>query len=270
MLKKEIHYFFTALMFFTRIPCPSWIDHSEEYLNKSRKYFPLIGWIVGGISALVFWGSSYLFSAPICILLSIIATVWTTGAFHEDGFTDVCDSFGGGWGKEQILSIMKDSRIGAYGVIGVILLVMLKFFALYEITHEITYETAHEIAQKDLLFLLIVMINAHTTSRFIASTFVHTHEYVQDLDKSKIRPIANKQLSWTEMLFSFVIAIIPFALFQHWIFLFTLPISYVSKIYLGYYFKKHIGGYTGDCLGATQQISEVVFYLAVIALGKFV
>jgi adenosylcobinamide-GDP ribazoletransferase len=99
---------------------------------------------------------------------------------------------------------------------------------------------------------------------------VHTHEYVHYLDKSKIRPSANKQLSWTEMLFSFVIAVIPFALFQHWVFLLALPISYVSKIYLGYYFKKHIGGYTGDCLGATQQISEVVFYLAVIALGKFV
>jgi adenosylcobinamide-GDP ribazoletransferase len=263
MLKKEIHYFFNALMFFTRIPCPNWLIYNEEYLNKSRKYFPLIGWIVGGISALVFWGSSYLFSAPICILLSIIATVWTTGAFHEDGFTDVCDSFGGGWGKEQILTIMKDSRIGAYGVIGVILLVMLKFFALYEIAQ-------NEVIQKDFIFLLVVMINAHTTSRFIASTFVHTHEYVQDLDKSKVRPIATKQLSWIEMLFSFVIAAIPFALFQHWIFVFALPISYVSKIYLGYYFKKHIGGYTGDCLGATQQISEVVFYLAVIALTKFI
>ncbi len=257
MIKKEIHYFFTALMFFTRIPCPKWVDHSEEYLNKSRKYFPLIGWIVGAIAGFVFWGFSFILPLPICIILSMVASVWITGAFHEDGFTDTCDSFGGGWTKEQILAIMKDSRIGAYGVIGMLLLVLLKFFALYEL------------ATKDNFLLIAVLINGHTTSRFIASTFVYTHNYVQDLDKSKSRPIANVRLGSSELLFSGVIMLIPFILFQDWRFLCVLPISYLSKIYLGYYFKKHIGGYTGDCLGATQQVSEVVFYLSILGLWKF-
>jgi adenosylcobinamide-GDP ribazoletransferase len=256
-LKKEIRYFFTALMFFTRIPCPPSTDHSEEYLNKSRKYFPLIGWIVGGVAALTFWASSFVFSTPISIVLSIIASVWTTGAFHEDGFTDVCDAFGGGWTKAQILTIMKDSRIGAYGVVGLALLLLLKFLSLVEI------------ANNGSKALIISLICAHALSRFVASTFVHTHDYVQDLDVSKSRPIANSRLSWSEMAYSFLFAITPFLLFQNYWALAAFPVAYLSKIYLGYYFKKHIGGYTGDCLGATQQVSEVLIYLTLGSLWKF-
>ncbi len=244
-------------MFFTRIPCPKWVDHSEECLNKSRKYFPMIGWIVGSIAALSFWSFSFILPLSICIILSMIASVMITGAFHEDGFTDTCDAFGGGWTKEQILTIMKDSRIGAYGVIGMLLLVLLKYFALYEI------------ASKNTLLMIWVLINGHTTSRFIASTFVYTHDYVQDLDKSKSRPIANKRLGISEIIFSCIVTLLPFILFQSWIYLTVLPITYLSKIYLGYYFKKHIGGYTGDCLGATQQVSEVIFYISILILWKF-
>jgi adenosylcobinamide-GDP ribazoletransferase len=256
-MKNEIKIFFTALMFFTRIPCPNWVDHNAEFLNKSRKYFPLIGWIVGAISAIIFWLSSFIFSIEISVVLSTIASVLTTGAFHEDGFTDVCDSFGGGWGKEQILTIMKDSRIGAYGVIGVFFLLLLKFYLLVEI------------AQISSWLIIIVLINAHATSRFIASTLVHTHHYVQDLDISKTKPIANTRLSVYEILFSFVFVLLPFLLFKNYLILIVLPICYLSKMYLGYYFKKHIGGYTGDCLGTAQQVSEVVFYLTIIGLWKF-
>ena len=257
MIQKEIRYFFTALMFFTRIPCPPSTDHSEEYLNKSRKYFPLIGWIVGGIAALVFWVSSLIFPVSISIVLSMVVSVLTTGAFHEDGFTDVCDAFGGGWGKAQILTIMKDSRIGAYGVIGMALLLLLKFLAL------------SEMAAYGRELVVVGLICAHAVSRFVASTFVHTHDYVQDLDVSKSKPIASSRLSLAEMAYSLVFALLPFLLFQNPLALLALPLTYVSKMYLGYYFKKHIGGYTGDCLGATQQVSEIVFYLSIIGLWKF-
>ena len=257
MLKKEVRYFFTALMFFTRIPCPAWVDHSAEYLNKSRKYFPLIGWIVGGISAVIFWGSSYVFPLSVSIVLSMIASVWVTGAFHEDGFTDVCDGFGGGWTKEQILTIMKDSRIGAYGVIGMSLLLLLKYLLLLEI------------AAHGNILVAICLLNAHTVSRFMASTFVHTHDYVQDIDVSKSKPIASSRLSVGEMLYSLVFGVLPFILFCKYLILIVLPIVYLSKVYLGHYFQKHIGGYTGDCLGATQQITEVIFYLSILGLWKF-
>ena len=121
-MKKELHIFFTALMFYTRIPCPKNINHHPDYLNKASRYFPLVGWIVGGISFLIFYMTSFLFSVEIAVLLSMITGVLVTGAFHEDGFADVCDGFGGGWTKEKILMIMKDSAIGAYGAIGLVLL----------------------------------------------------------------------------------------------------------------------------------------------------
>jgi len=258
MFRKEITYFFTALMFFTRIPCPKGLAYSSEIMQKSRKYFPLMGWIVGGIAAFIFWGAQNVFSLPVSIILSMIASVLTTGAFHEDGFTDTCDGFGGGWGKEKILTIMKDSRIGAYGTIGIILLLGLKFLLLYEIASKNT-----------TWMLVIVLLNAHTTSRFMASMMVQTHEYVQDIDQSKSKPMASQKLSWFEMLYSFLFVAIPLVLFQNLWIVAVLPATYLSKMYLGYYFKKHIGGYTGDCLGAIQQVSEIVFYLAVLVLWKF-
>src|SRR5258708_5864215 len=126
MIKKEFHIFLTAVMFYTRIPCPKWVDHSSEFLNKATRYFPLIGWIVGAFCFGTYYGLQYIYPIEIAIIISMAAGILITGAFHEDGFADVCDGFGGGWTKQKILDIMKDSHIGAYGVIGLILLFLLK------------------------------------------------------------------------------------------------------------------------------------------------
>ena len=129
-MKKELRIFFTALMFYTRIPCPGWVDHSEDYLNKATRYFPLIGWLIGLAMALVIYGSLFILPISVCVILALAVSVLMTGAFHEDGFGDVCDGFGGGWTKSQILEIMKDSRVGTYSVVGFILLFALKMAAL--------------------------------------------------------------------------------------------------------------------------------------------
>ncbi|MDM1399656.1 adenosylcobinamide-GDP ribazoletransferase [Myroides odoratimimus] len=257
MIRKELTYFLTAVMFFTRIPIPFKVPYSHEIMNKSQKYFPLIGYLVGGMAVLVYWVTSYLFSADIAIVLSMVSTVLLTGAFHEDGFTDVCDSFGGGYGKEKIMTIMKDSRIGAYGVIGIVLLLLLKFLAL------------HNIAELSTSFLLVVMLNGHITSRFHAATAIYTHRYVRDTDDSKSKPMANQKLSYSSLLFSLILAIIPYILFDNWLFIIAFFVSYIGKIYLTMYFKKHIGGYTGDCLGTIQQVCEALFYLTTLTLWKF-
>ena len=93
-------------MFLTRLPVPKNIDHSETYLQKSPKYFPLIGWIVAALSFTAFFIFHQYVAEDIAVLASIIAGIFTTGAFHEDGFADTCDAFGGGWTKEKILAIM--------------------------------------------------------------------------------------------------------------------------------------------------------------------
>ncbi len=253
-MKKEVHIFFTALMFFTRIPCPKWVDHDPTYLQKSSKYFPLIGWIVGLIGAFTFWVTQYVFPQEIALLFSMIATVYATGAFHEDGFADVCDGFGGGWTKDKILTIMKDSRLGTYGVIGLISLLGMKFSALNNLPNEI---------------IMITIISGHALSRFIATTLLYTHPYVQDIDKSKVKPSA-KNMETYQLLIAGFFGILPLVLFLNpWVFLAIIP-AYLSKVFLGRKFKKWIGGQTGDCAGAVQQLSEVVIYLSLLALWKFI
>lgn len=256
-MKNELKIFFTALMFYTRIPCPSWVDHSQEYLNKATKYFPLIGWIVVGITALVFWLSTFLFPVNISVVLNMAAGVLVTGAFHEDGFADMCDGFGGGWTKLKILDIMKDSRSGAYGVIGTILIFLMKFLVLTEL------------GKIDILNCILCMILAHTLSRFSAVYITFTEEYVREDELSKAKPIA-KKLNVPNFLMATFWVVPAFLLLQNYLYILVLLPVFIMTIYLKKYFKKWIGGYTGDCLGATQQINEIVILLFCLAIWKFI
>lgn len=256
-MKYELQVFFTAVMFYTRIPCPSWVDHSEEFLNKATRYFPLIGWIVGGVAALLLYALHFIFPPLIVVVLTLTASVLMTGAFHEDGFADVCDGFGGGWTSEKILNIMKDSRVGAYGVVGMLLIFALKIFALTEL---LTF---------DLYFCIKSVLLAHVGSRFTAVTLMRTHEYAREDASSKIKPLA-KQLSIPDFFISTLWLLPAFLLFQTWwIMLVCFPV-YGFKIYLARYFQKWIGGYTGDCLGALQQVAFVVILLFCLGICKYI
>lgn len=257
-IKNEWIYFATALMFFTRIPVPFTIPYSSEIMNKSQKYFAWIGLLVGLINAGILYLSTQLFNLEIGIVLMMISSVILTGAFHEDGFTDMCDSFGGGYGKEKILTIMKDSRVGAYGTIGIILLFALKFFSI------------QALGTVDVLKTLGIVIVAHTCSRFISGTMIYTHQYVTDIDVSKSKPLANKPLDGMALLVGFISVLLSFSMIPDWRLLLAFALAYVGKICMGWYFKKHIGGYTGDCLGAVQQVTEVLFYLGTIIVWKFI
>ena len=258
MLKREITYFLTALMFFTRIPIPFKIPYSNEIMNQSQKYYAAIGLLVGAFNALIYTICQFILPIDISIIISIIVSVLLTGAFHEDGFTDVCDSFGGGYGKEKILTIMKDSRVGAYGAVGIVLLFALKFFSI------------QALANVDLFQTLCIIIMAHTSSRFISGTMIYTHDYVTDIDASKSKPLANKPLDAKALLVSALAVVISLLLLQDWRLILALVLAYMGKIYLGWYFKKHIGGYTGDCLGTVQQVCEILFYLGTIIVWKFI
>lgn len=237
-------------MFFTRIPVTKNLDYSEDYLNSATKFLPFIGWIVGGIGALVFWLASMLLPQSIAVLLSMIATIITTGAFHEDGFADVCDGFGGGWTKERILTIMKDSRVGAFGAIGVILLLLLKFTSLNEIPNS---------------WMVKIIISGHVVSRLIAVCFIFFYEYARDDASSKTKPLG-KKLKPAEMIFAIIIGLLPFVLLQNYWFMLTIVPLLLSFLMFSRYIVKWIGGFTGDCLGAMQQIGEVVFYISALSI----
>ncbi|GAA3781011.1 adenosylcobinamide-GDP ribazoletransferase [Flavobacterium ginsengiterrae] len=262
-MKKELHIFFTCLMFYTRIPCPENINHDPEYLNKATRYFPFIGWIVGTISFLSFYIFSLFLSIETAVIFAIITSVLTTGAFHEDGFADVCDGFGGGWTKEKILIIMKDSAIGAYGAIGLVLLFLVKFKLLSESISLFTTD--------NYILIYLLFISAHSVSRLAAISIIFTHEYSRDDASSKSKPIA-KNHSWKEVLGSFFFGIIPLGIFSFFYLkalLVLIPV-FITRYFLARYFQKWIDGYTGDCLGATQQICEVIYYLSILFIWKFI
>ncbi|TGD56692.1 adenosylcobinamide-GDP ribazoletransferase [Flavobacterium humi] len=265
-MKKELHIFFTALMFYTRIPCPKNINHDPDYLNKASRYFPLIGWIVGSVAFITYCIFNYLMTPEIAVVFSIIASILVTGAFHEDGFADVCDGFGGGWTKEKILVIMKDSAIGAYGAIGVVLLLTVKWIVVSTLLNHTGIPGLDK-----YLIVFLVLVAAHSISRMAAISIVFTHEYAREDATSKSKPIAQSHTR-AEVLGAGFFGLLPLVVlsyFQWQLLLVLLPV-FCFRFFLARYFQKWIGGYTGDCLGAVQQVCEVVFYLSVIALWKFI
>lgn len=252
-MKKEIRIFLTAVMFYTRIPCPEWVDHAPEYLSKSIRYLPLVGIIVGAIGAIIYEVSLAIFPNAIALLLSMIATIFVTGAFHEDGLSDMCDGFGGGWTKESILRIMKDSRTGTFGILGLFSVLGLKYASLLQIN------------PSQIPFVLIA---GHSLSRFAAVTLIYTHDYVRDTE-SKVNAAAAR-IPMSSLLVSAFFGMAPLVFFFNYlVFLILIPV-FIARWYLGNLFTKRIGGQTGDCAGATQQICEVMFYLSFLVLWRFI
>ena len=261
-MQNEVRIFFTALMFYTRIPCPSWVDHSPDYINKATRYFPLIGWIVGGISFVVFWLSSFLFDTNIAVVASFMAGILTTGAFHEDGLADVFDGFGGGWTKEKILDIMKDSRVGAYGVIALILSFLLKYLAFDHLLTNLNTENQ--------LIIALIFVSYHALARLTAINIVFTEQYSREDETSKAKPIA-KAHTYREIIGAYFFGLLPLVVLSGFYWHLSLVIVPLFALYFfsKRYFNKWIDGYTGDCLGAVEQMAELLTLLAFLALWKF-
>jgi adenosylcobinamide-GDP ribazoletransferase len=246
-MKKELLTLCAAFVFYTKLPCP--FELQEVHFRHSARYFTLVGWVVGMFSGCAFLLAQYVFSTPVSVLFSLLLTVLLTGGMHEDGLADVCDGFGGGWSRQGILTIMKDPAIGVYGVLGIAFVFLFRFVALSEMI---------------ILQIPFVMIAGQAISRFFAITFMYTQEYVSDPDKSKSGSVVEK-MSFLSILLAAICGLLPILLLKnYYIFLAIVPVFLVRWL-LGLFFKKWIGGYTGDCLGATQQVCEVVFYLCILA-----
>lgn len=252
MIKRELDYFFAALRFFTRLPVPAWVGHSQDQLDHAARYFTLVGIVVGAIGAAVTEASALFLPMSLAILLGMGATLLATGAFHEDGFSDSCDGFGGGWEKTKVLAIMKDSRVGSYGAMGIAMMLLAKFYALGEIE-----------AGFEFPLLAWAMIAAHAVSRFAATTMIYALDYVRDDASSKSKPLA-RRMTKGELALAAVIALLPCALLPWQQVLVALSLIALVTWCAARYFVRRIGGYTGDCLGATQQVTELTFYLGLL------
>lgn len=250
-MKYQRELFLWAVSFYTRLPFFSTLDFYQPP-HEAARYLPIIGWIVGGISAATFYFSALFWTPTIAILLALAAGMFVTGAFHEDGLADVFDGFGGGWTKESILTIMKDSRVGTYGALSLVMLIFLKVSIL----------SALPVAKIPLIFLA-----GHSISRFFPLWIMRNYHYARE-ENSKMGFVMF-QPSWHDLLFAGFCALAPLFFLPPLCLAAIFPAFYIT-VFLGRYFYHHIGGYTGDCLGATQQISETVFYLAISGLWKFI
>jgi len=248
-MRKQLHIFLNAIMFYTRIPVPKNLPYSDELLNRSTRYFPFIGWIAGGIGAAIFYGLQFVLPPELAILLSMLSTIFVTGAFHEDGFADFCDGFGGGYTKEKILTIMKDSRIGTYGSVGLIGMLAAKFMSLHAI---------------NTVTVPLSMLAGHALSRLMPVLVIYTSEYSRDNATSKSKPIGKKGKTIDLLVAIFFgLALLVFVPLTFSVVI--IPVLLVTTFIFRNYTGAKIGGYTGDCLGALQQISEVIFYLGWVA-----
>lgn len=251
---KEWKIFLTAVQFMTRIPIPASIVHDPEYLQAAPRYFPVIGWIVASFASLAWLLFSRYVSIDAGIVASMITGIFVTGAFHEDGFADTCDGMGGGWKREDILRIMKDSRIGTFGTIGLIGILASKFVLLKALTAS--------------PFFIIALFTAHSVSRLLPVWVMQFADYATDPNQSKSKDITSRRFSSGGLLMVCILGLAPFALLP-WPFLLTiLPAIYVTYRLL-HYFRKWIGGYTGDCLGAIQQVTELVIYLGFVVVWRY-
>jgi adenosylcobinamide-GDP ribazoletransferase len=246
----ELRYFFTALGYFTRVPVPRWVGYEPQWLNAAARYFPLVGVFVGGWGALVYLAALRVLPAGVAVLLSMAATLAATGAFHEDGLADCCDAFGGGYRRDDVLRIMHDSRIGAFGAIALVVALALKWQTL---------------AAMPPLRAATTMVAAHAASRACAISYLMTLDYVRAEGKAK--PVAQRMGigAWL-VACAFGLPWLFWPAWPDWRAGFvTLAVLAALRFVLGRYFVKRIGGYTGDCLGFAQQVFELAIYLLGLA-----
>ena len=247
--RRERDLFLTAVMFLTRIPVPRSLPFTADLLNGAARYFPLVGLLVGAVGAAVYSAAVYLWSPALAVLLSMAVTILLTGAFHEDGLADTCDGMGAGRDRERMLAIMKDSRVGTYGLVGLGLVLGSKFLALESL---------------DSAGLVIpALLVGHMWSRLVAVSYLLDLPYLREDGKSK--PLAS-QMSRGSHRFALLCAAPLLLILTPWQSGCVLLALLFFRYWYAYFLKRRLGGYTGDTLGAAQQFSEVLIYLVLAAI----
>ncbi len=258
----QVRLFFIALQFFTRVPIPGWTGFQPEWLHQSARYFPLVGAVVGLWSAAVLWLAMLVFPNSVAVVLAMAASIWLTGGFHEDGLADTCDGLGGAVSRERALEIMKDSRLGSYGALGLFLMLGLKAATLVGL------------ADADPTLALTALLWAHLASRAAPVWLMHALPYAGDAAHAKAKPLAT-QIGGAELGMALGTVVLASGLWA-WLLPDDIPLllgAIVTGAGLTFFMQslleRRLGGYTGDNLGATQQVVEVGALMACLGLGAY-
>jgi adenosylcobinamide-GDP ribazoletransferase len=254
-----VRHFLLALQFFTRVPVTgslaAWVGFSPQMLRASAAHLPGIGWLVGGVAALVFVavgvGLQSVAGAFAAAVLSTVATVMLTGAFHEDGLADVADGLGGS--ANRALEIMKDSRIGAFGAVALVLALGLKFALLATL------------AGRGLETVAVAIVGAHVLSRLAPLFLIRWLPYVGDSGASKAKPLADAisggalvvAVAWSVPAVALLLCAHDVVHVGAALLAVVLAAAWMARLFL-----RRLQGFTGDGLGATQQVCELAIYLA--------
>jgi adenosylcobinamide-GDP ribazoletransferase len=242
---SELETFLGALRFFTRLPVPGTFGQDPAALDKAMRYYPAVGLAVGASASLAFAVTAPFWPKTLAVLAAMVTAILVTGALHEDGWSDMIDGFGGGGDRESVLAIMRDSRIGNFGAIGLVLLLLARFCALLEM------------AEGDALRVPIALIAGHAVSRLCSAGVFHWLDYARP--EGKAAPFGDK-LGRNDLIFAAVTALLPVLLLSPAQSLPALLFAAGASFWLWRLCKRRIGGHTGDCLGAVQQLAEVAFY----------
>ncbi len=248
---REVNWFdgpWAALIFFTRLPFWRIYQPPQSSYRSVVEYWPLAGWLTGGAMAAMLYFGSMVLPWAVAVVAAIVVRLLITGALHEDGLADFMDGFGGGGNRERILAIMKDSHIGTYGVLGLILYMMLLGTTLYSLPPMVA---------------ALTVLGADPFSKMVSSQLINMLPYARRKEEAKNKTVYRKP-SLAAGLSLTVQGLLPIALMIwmtgiSWYLVIAVPALVMYFLYLLMLHK--IQGYTGDCCGAVCLLVELVVYL---------
>lgn len=237
-----------AFIFFTRLPFWRLKEVPSECFKHVVPYWPWVGWLTGSVMAMVLVLGSLVMPVSLAWIWAIVTRLLITGALHEDGLADFFDGFGGGTTRERTLAIMKDSHIGTYGVIGLIIY----FLLMLELRH------------LPVSMLCTLILCGDCWGKLCASQLINFLPYARKEEDSKAKVIYNR-MSSKELFICIMGGTLP---------LWLLPLSLWGALvapclvlaFLILLMKRRLQGYTGDCCGATFLMCEMAFYLSALIL----
>jgi adenosylcobinamide-GDP ribazoletransferase len=242
--------FLIATQFLTRCPMPRNLETDEKELGQAAMFFPLVGALVGASGALLHAALLKFLPPSTSALLTLVYLSLITNAFHEDGLADAFDGFGGGWTRERALEIMRDSRIGTFGALALIFLALAKYNFLSLIAPSVVWRW---------------LIVAHTAARWTTLPLCLWLPYAREEGQGQGKLVA-RRLSYGGTTVATLTLLAALALLNWREAAVSGAVTIATPLLTGWYYRHRIGGVTGDCLGATNQLTEVSLYLTAVAL----
>lgn len=249
---NELRALALAVQFLTRLPVPGGTIYSPQREAAAVRYYPLVGALIGGLCAGVFVLADIRFSGPLAILLAVAAGLAVTGAFHEDGLADTFDGIGAAANdRDRALEIMRDSRLGTYGTVALVMALGVKVAALSSLAPST---------------VCVALVAGHGLSRLSGVAVMQTGRYIRQAGAATE---VSKRLGAVGVL----VVLLTGAALVAGLVAYLSPLAAIlalagltaGHVLMRLYLEPRLGGYTGDTLGAVQQASEIGLYLGLAA-----